>query len=225
MKPDESRLHDVVKKLFATRSDFAGEDAFQRAFAVELGSSERELRAEFEVALFPPRRPPQSAIDDLASRKKPVRIPSEGRDPCARAAKLDILWHTTSGAVPIELKYRPHWNADTYGYMFLKDLHRLERIHTAGGKSVSEVRFALFVTTSPHYWSEAGSREPKPFRIHDGHATPACYWAQYDQNSPDTLWYRYPPFHLANPYRFRWTDLGRAGRYLLVPVFPQTLRG
>jgi hypothetical protein len=139
-----SHLHDVLRNMFSVTSSFQSEGAFQVAFSDAVGRSERELRAAFAPPACPPRRPPQAAIDDLASRKKPIRLPPEGRDPCARAAKLDVVWHSPDGPVPIELKYRTQWNADTYGYMFLKDLHRLERMIAAGGHSpLSEARFAV----------------------------------------------------------------------------------
>ena len=219
----KEHLHAALRRIFDTTTTFESEDAFQAAFADAVGPSERELRASFAPPMHPARRPPQAAIEDLASRKKPIRIPPEGKDPCARAAKLDVLWMSGDGPVPIELKYRTHWNADTYGYMFLKDLHRLERI-TAAGKhtQLSNQRFAIFVTTEPVYWK--GERpEPEPFWLTEGRRIGPRYWAQYDQQSPDTLWYRYPPFYLANAYEFRWHDLGRAGRYLLIRVHPQSM--
>lgn len=211
------RLHEVVRAVFAETTTYPNEEAFQNAFAAALGDCERELRAVFAPAAHPPRRPPQSALDELERRKTPV--PPEGRDPCARAAKLDVLW--TNGAVPIELKYRTLWNADTYGYMFLKDLHRLERMIAAGSHTkLSDKRFAIFVTTEAVYWK--GERpEPEPFWLSDGRRIGPRYWVQYDQKSPDTLWYRYPPFFLSNSYEFTWHDLGRAGRYLLLEVAPQ----
>lgn len=217
----ELHLHGVLRRLFSATPSFAAEDAFQVAFADAVGPCERELRAGFAPAAHPPRRPPQAAIDELARRKTPIRLAPEGRDPCARAAKLDVLWKSMAGTVPIELKYRTQWNADTYGYMFLKDLHRLERMTTAGRHTLSsDGRFAIFVTTESVYWK--GERpEPAPFWLTDGRRIGPRYWVQYDQQSPDTLWYRYPPFFLANSYEFRWHDLGRAGRYLLMRVRPQ----
>jgi len=102
--------------------------------------------------------------------------------------------------------------------MFLKDLHRLERMVAAGAcTTLGEKRFAIFVTTQAVYWK--GERpEPEPFWLTDGRQIRPGYWVQYDQKSPDTLWYRYPPFHLANQYQFTWHDLGRSGRYLLIEV-------
>lgn len=217
----DRQLHAVIESVFSDTPLLASEDAFQAAFADALGDSQRELRASFDPPACPPRRPPQAAIDDLAGRRKPVVIPPEGRDPCARAAKLDVLWSSPVGPVPIELKYRNQWNADTYGYMFFKDLHRLERMVGAGDhRPLAVPRYAIFVTTEAIYWK--GERpEPAPFWLTEGRRIGPRYWAQYDQQSPDTLWYRYPPFYLANTYEFGWRDLGRAGRYLLVRVMPQ----
>jgi hypothetical protein len=41
---------------------------------------------------------------------------------------------------------------------------------------------------------------------------------QYDQTSVRTLWYDYPPFFLANSYRFNWSDAPPFGRFLLMQV-------
>ncbi len=220
--PLVAHLHATLRTVFEASASYRSEDEFQAVFATAVGCSERELRASFAPPSIPAQRPPQAAIEDLVSRKKPIRIPPEGRDPCARAAKLDVLWQSELGAVPIELKYRTHWNADTYGYMFLKDLHRLERMTAAGTHTtLADHRFAIFVTTEAVYWK--GERpEPEPFWLTEGRRLAPRYWVQYDQKSPDTLWYRYPPFYLANDYEFRWHDLGRAGRYLLIDVRPQT---
>jgi len=65
-------------------------------------------------------------------------------------------------------------------------------------RRLSPQRFCLFVTTEPTHCVQ-----------------------QYDQPSPNTLWYSYPPFFLANAYEFRWLDHGRAGRSLVVAVPPQ----
>lgn len=214
------RLHEVLRAVFESATTFPSEDAFQAAFTAALGDCERELRAAFAPPVHPPRRPPLAALDELERRRTPV--PPEGRDPCARAAKLDVLW---AGSVPIELKYRTQWNADTYGYMFLKDLHRLERMVAAGAHTkLSSQRYAIFVTTEAVYWKGARP-EPEPFWLTDGRAIGPRYWVQYDQPSPDTRWYRYPPFYLANSYTFTWHDLGRAGRYLLLEVLPPQAAG
>lgn len=90
----------------------------------------------------------------------------------------------------------------------------------AGGHRLAEKRFAVFVTTESVYWT-GGRPEPEPFWLTDLGGREERTWVQYDQSSPDTLWYSYPPFFLANSYSFRWEDLGAAGRYLLVTVFPQ----
>jgi hypothetical protein len=216
----EQRLRDAVRGVFARTTAYASEDAFQSAFAQHLGSCKRELRAHCAAPLYPWRRPPQSAIDALAGAKQRRVLPPEGRDPCAHGAKLDVLWMTELGPVAIELKYRTKWKSDTYGYMFLKDLHRLERMTMAGTHPLAEQRFAIFVTNESVYW-KGGRPEPEPFWLTDGTRRNAGCWVQYDQTSPDTLWYSYPPFYLANPYTLRWEDLGAAGRYLLVPVTPQ----
>jgi len=123
---------------------------------------------------------------------------------------------------PIELKYCTHWKADTYGYAVLKDIHRLERVDVAGSHAaLSRVRYAIFVTTESVYW-EGRRPEPEPFWLRDGSCTRPGQWFQYDQASPDTRWWRYPPFHLSHGYQFRWESLGPAGRCLLVEVTHQS---
>jgi len=216
-----SHLHGVVRDVFTRTTAFDDEDQFQGAFAAQLGDAERELRATFAPPLHPPRRPPQAAIDELARRKPPIRLDPEGRDPCAKAARLDVLWRSPVGLVPIELKYVKARASDVYGYQVLKDLHRLERMIGAGGhERLSDCRFAIFATTEPVYW-KGGRPEPEPFWLTDGSRRPSRAWIQYDQPSAHTLWYGYPPFYLANSYEFIWQDLGRSGRYLLIEVARQ----
>jgi hypothetical protein len=182
-----SRLHQVVRGVFAGTGTFEDEDQFQAAFVATLGDSERELRATFEPPLYPPRKPPQTAIEELARRSPPVKLDPAGRDPCAKAARLDVLWHSPLGLVPIELKYVKVRSSDVYGYQFLKDLHRLERMVAAGShQELSARRYAIFATTEPVYW-KGGRPEPEPFWLTDGSRRPAQAWVQYDQPSAHTL--------------------------------------
>lgn len=221
MNTTRNDLMQALQSIFAGGKRFADEDQFQAALAKQLGSVERELRANFAAPRHPAKRPPLSAIAALKEKSPEKVLPPEGKDPCARAAKLDLLWHRGGEAVPLELKYVTERKSDVYGYQFLKDLHRLERMTAAGRHTrLASQRFSVFVTTEEVYW--IGKRpEPKPFWLTDGSRIGPKHWVQYDQPSPDTLWYSYPPFHLANAYEFRWEDLGRAGRCLLVEVAPQ----
>lgn len=213
----------AIRHATAGLDESADESSFQAALASELPPSERELRAVFAPALLPPRRPPESAISDLATRTPSRHLPAEGRDPCASQAKLDILWHSPYGAIPIELKFCPKWKADTNGYQFLKDLHRLERLTAVGRHAkLADHRYAAFATREPVYWT-GGRPEPQPFWLTHGRRTEAGYWVQYDQKSPDTLWFSYPPFHLAHSYEFGWHDLHADWKCLLVEVKPQQL--
>lgn len=221
MKNALDDLQQAIDRTLAGGVTYPEEDAFQAALAAQLGGVEREVRAVFAAPLHPPRMPPQTAIAALACDSPPKILPPEGKDPCARAAKLDLLWRRGDDAIPIELKYVTVRKSDVYGYAFLKDLHRLERITGAGAcASVAAERYCVFVTTEPVYWT-GGRPEPAPFWLTDGRRTPTRHWVQYDQQSPNTLWYSYPPFHLANAYEFRWRDHGRAGRSLVVAVRAQ----
>ena len=120
--------------------------------------------------------------------------------------------------MPIELKLATAPKSDVYGYPFLKDLHRLERLRAlAGHGDLSETRFAIFATSEALYWTY-GPPQPVAFRLFDGRSTPAGFWVQYDQPSARTRWFDYPPFHLANAYRFEWREAGTFGRFLMVAV-------
>lgn len=215
-------VFDAITRATAALADKADEYAFQAALATTLHPCERELRASFAPPSIPARRPPQSAIDDLGARKRPRRVPAAGIDPCRPRAKLDLLWESPEGPVAIELKYCAQWKADNNGYLFLKDLHRLERMVAAGRHSaLAVVRFAAFVTKEPVYWR--GERpEPRPFSLAHGRSLESGYWVQYDQTSADTLWFSYPPFYLTNSYEFHWRDLHQGWRCLLVEVRPQS---
>jgi hypothetical protein len=216
--PLYNQMLDAIVRASASLGVTSSEDDFQRLLASQLVPSERELRATFADAAIAPRRPPASAIEDLTRRKLPRVVPPEGVDPCAARAKLDILWHSPTGAVPIELKFCAKWKADTNGYAFLKDIHRLERMIGAGSHvELADYRYAAFVTNESVYWR--GERpEPKPFWLRDGSEFAPGRWVQYDQKSPDTLWYSYPPFYLANPYRRQWRELTPTWKCLLVEV-------
>ena len=216
-------VFDAILRATSGLDAVADEAAFQAALAAALGHCERELRASFAAPLIPPRRPPQSAIDELARRKPPRVLPGDGIDPCAARAKLDILWHSPAGPVPIELKFCSKWKADTNGYQFLKDLHRLERMIAAGThRPLAEIRLAAFVTNERVYWR--GERpEPQPFWLSEGRQLGGGYWVQYDQQSADTLWRSYPPFFLANEYELKWRDLRPTWKCLLVEVRPQSV--
>ena len=210
-----------IRRATAILGESADESAFQASLASVLGSCERELRASFAPPALPPRRPPQSAIDELAARKSARRLPQDGVDPCAARAKLDILWQSPSGYLPIELKYCAERKADTNGYQFLKDLHRLERMVAAGAHSkLTERRFAAFATKEAVYW-RGGRPEPEPFWLTHGRRISRGYWVQYDQKSPDTLWLSYPPFFLANAYEFDWQNLHAGWKCLLIEVTSQ----
>ncbi|MBM3974073.1 MAG: hypothetical protein FJ301_08240 [Planctomycetes bacterium] len=216
-----SDLQRALASVLAGGARFPDEDRFQAALAEALGSVERELAASFDAPRLPPKRPPSSAIEALARAQPPKALPPEGKDPCARGAKLDLLWRRGDEAIPLELKYVTERKSDVYGYAVLKDMHRLERMRAAGSHPrLSAQRFCVFVTTEPVYWT-GGRPEPAPFWLQEGRRIGPAYWVQYDQPSPNTLWYSYPPFFLANAYEFRWLDHGRAGRSLVVAVPPQ----
>jgi hypothetical protein len=212
----------AVERATFQLAPVADEDALQATVADSLGSCERELAAVFFPPRFRPRHPPISAIEALAVGSPSIKLPPEGKDPCSADARLDILWNSPFGFAAIELKYCAERKADNIGYYFLKDLHRLERLRRAGSHDIlADARFAIFVTKEPVYW-RGGRPEPQPFWLTHGRRIESEYWVQYDQKSPNTLWYSYPPFFLANSYDLAWQDLQSPWRCLIVQVQPQT---
>jgi hypothetical protein len=228
-RASEERLANIVAELnrvvgyLIAESQIHEERAFQVAFAERLGNCHRELKMHLAAPALKPRRPSAQDIDECLRKGK--RLPVTGRDPCEGSRrKLDVLWHSSEGHIPIELKFRVKWNVDTYGYEFLKDLHRLERLTGIEGPwSPAAQRFAIFVTNIGDYWDSGRTREPEPFRLRDGTSRPGGYWVQYNQPSAATRWFDYPPFYLANTYTFHWRDLSRQFKALVVPVAPQGL--
>lgn len=80
---------------------------------------------------------------------------------------------------------------------------------SAGRHQLADQRFAIFITDDAVYW-RGGRPEPEPFWLSHSSRREARCWVQCDQQSPDTLWYSYPPFYLAKSYTFKWEDLGTA---------------
>lgn len=219
------RLVEHVRAVCALHKEFVNEEEFHLAMSERLGTCANKVRVAFAPPRLAARRPTADDIHEC-SRKGKLLVP-EGKDPCAGSrVALDILWNVEGESVPIELKYRPHWNSDVYGYAFLKDLHRLERIQAPNGEwEPADHRYAVFLTPVADYWSGGSTREPRPFRLTHAHSTPARYWVQYDQPSAVTRWHEYPPFFLWHPYSFAWHDVGAAGRCLIVRVSPQGGQG
>ena len=217
-----SVIIEHVRAACTGQSDFTNEKGFHIALGHQLTTCDKNVRVSFALPKIPPHQPPPSDIKACASKGK--ALPPGGKDPCegSRSA-LDILWHCDAGHVPIELKYRSHWNSDVYGYGFLRDLHRLERLQgPIDSLDPTEHRYAVFVTPVRDYWIDSPTREPEPFRLTNGRSIPAGYWVQYNQPSAATRWYDYPPFYLCNPYTFLWHDLnGKHGRCLVVRVMAQ----
>lgn len=214
----ESRLREAVTQSAEHEDVLSSEDRFQELLATELGDCERELRMVFDPPSILPMNPSTADLTELGNRGKD--FPPGGKDPCSGSVrKLDLLWNTDHGLIPIELKAVAERQVDAYSYYFLKDLHRLERLREVeGNDSISSRRFAIFLTKASEYWSHS-TPEPEVFRLSHGRSLPRRWWVQFTQDSPVTRWVGdYPPFHLARGYRFEWTDLGNGMRYLLTEV-------
>jgi hypothetical protein len=211
------RLSEAVRTVLTAPPSPCDEADFQDRLAAALGTRDIELRMVFDPPAFAPRPPGADAVAACAAKGR--SLDNTGRDPCSGSLrKLDALWHVEGQHVPVELKLVNVRKSDVYSYDVLNDIHRLERLRSAGGlEDLADVRFVVFASREPAYWTDAPP-EPEPFRLFDGRATPARHWVQYNQKSPVTLWHKYPPFHLANPYVFKWRDAGWFGRFLLVSV-------
>ena len=216
-----STIVDHVRAICTGRPIFSDEADFHNLFACELPESSCNVSTSFAPPRIPPLRPTFADIEECQRKGKP--LPPKGKDPCrGKRTALDVLWHRNGYHIPIELKYRPHWNSDVYGYGFLKDLHRLERLQRPIGQwKPTKHRYAVFLTPVPDYWTTGPSREPEPFRLTEGRSIPAGYWVQYNQSSAATRWYDYPPFFLCNSYTLLWHDIGKHGRCLVVRVKEQ----
>lgn len=192
------------------------EDGFVLSLSQQLGACfPANAGVEFHPPLHPPKPPPAGVADEH-------RIPPEGKDPCGgRRRKVDLVWNRDGSSIPIEVKFRTKWNVDSYGYYFLLDLHRLERLAALHGQPVADERFALFVTSVDDHWDARKSKDHAPLRVSHGRMITRRHWVQYDQPSMRTRWVDYPPFYLANPYTLTWTPLSGGFKALLVAVQSQ----
>jgi hypothetical protein len=160
----------------------------------------------------------------------PAGIPSI--DVCDKGRgtrRCDLLLRSGESTAVIELKYRRHtrWSGtyvgsavpqqtpvDTYGYYYLKDLHRLERLErvdSSDGPIRPTHRYALFISNDPFEYEGQVPHDALSLR---DRTLPAGSVVQYNAHtargkptSPKTLWRDYPPFCLANAYRIEWQDL------------------
>lgn len=239
-------LFDVLRGILDGRP-LDGEDALKERLAGCLTTSRRELRMHFHPAAVPSDPPPKSAISfcrSYESEKYPdgIELPANGWDACMSKRplgdgsfapakrRLDILWDREGQHIALELKYRAKWTGDTYGYDFLKDLHRLERLreaedrHSGTRRGPTPIRVAIFVSAISNYWT--GQKEPETFHL-KGFREGRCAMVQYPKHrkrplgptSPLTLWHVYVPFYLVNDYTFTWQEVGDGlHRALVVPV-------
>lgn len=98
-------IASAVEAVCNSKATYADESLFQVALAEHLGNCKRELMMEFAPPRLLPRKPPTSAMAECAAKGK--TLSPEGKDPCSGSRrKLDILWHSSHGAIPIELKAR-----------------------------------------------------------------------------------------------------------------------
>ena len=144
---------------------------------------------------------------------------------------MDILWRPGHESVAVELKLRritgwtgtyvdgatllPRQPVDTYGYYFLKDLHRLERLvslASSQGEMVPDRRFALFLSNDPY---EYEGRVPHDALALYERTIKSSHRVQYNATnrvagrptSENTLWRDYPPFYLRGEYPIQWIEM------------------
>jgi len=226
-----SIIRKAIQRALEIHGYFSNEDGrkskedkidLQCALVEQLGpeSCERELAVEFHEAGIPPPTPPTH----LAPAKDVCQATGANR-------KIDILWRVNGCLVAIELKLRrvtrwsgsfsdgailrPRKPVDTYGYLFLKDLHRLERLaaaHSSLGRAIPDRRFAVFLSNDPY---EFEGRVPHdslalyPRQLHSGHLAQFNHTNRVSgrPTSENTLWISYPPFHLSSAYHIDWITL------------------
>jgi hypothetical protein len=210
----ESAMREAVEAVCADPENYVSENRFQEALAAQLGGAPRELLMTFDP---PPISPQLPSVEDIAyCAERNRKLSPAGKDPCdGRSRKLDILWND----IPIELKSVVEVKADVYGYYFLKDVHRLERLSgVATGESLSITRYSIFVSGASTCWEPINSTAPQ---VYDKKVLESGHWVQYEQPSALTRWLDYPPFYLAGRYQLNWTPLPNGAKYLLVKVQKQ----
>ncbi len=224
-------IEAAIQRALQTHGYFSNEDGrkckedkidLQLALVKELGadSCERELPAMFCAPGIQPTAPPSHL--------------GRAKDVCAKRGKsrrLDILMRFNGSLIAIELKLRrvtkwsghyesgdslyPREPVDTYGYEFLKDLHRLERltsVKSKHGKVIPDRRFAVFLSNDPYEFEgqvphdnlALYARQLKP-----GHLAQFSHTSRRTgrPTSENTLWKDYPPFHLCSGYAINWIEL------------------
>jgi len=207
-----NRVVAVLTEICANVDNYSTEAILQEVLAAKLPGSLRELTANFSDHPIAPMTPSPDEVRVCVEKGRQITI--QGKDPCdGRQRKVDILWEY----VPIELKSVTTLKSDVYGYQFLKDIHRMERLVSLEGvDEISDYRLCIFVASDPAIWKRIeGYKAPQ---VYNGMIVEPGYWVQYQQNSPVTRWYDYPPFYIAGSYRIEWEPLPLGAKYLLVEV-------
>ncbi len=207
-----NRVVSALTEVCAISSNYSTEAIFQEALAVKLPGSFRELTAIFSDPPITPKAPGSDEVRVCVEKGRQITL--KGKDPCdGRLRRVDILWE----GVPIELKSVTTLKSDVYGYQFLKDIHRMERLVALEEvEIISENRLCIFVASDPDIWKRIeGYKAPQ---VYDGMIIEPGHWVQYQQKSPVTHWYDYPPFYIAGSYTIEWISLHFGARYLLVEV-------
>ena len=215
----QAHLINACKSILANYGYFDTENEFEKALCNRFGEKNcaRQVYVErFDEATFPPPEPPDGLLSIDVCAKKGAR-------------KLDVLWRLERFNVALELKYqrcvewegtfkghavfRPGW-ADSLGYLFLKDIHRLERLRSVlveGRAVVPDRRFCIFLANEPKNFHDQSVHDAISLR---NRTISAPHRVQYNLTKPNgqptslnTLWRDYPPFYLANSYDLNWIDL------------------
>lgn len=208
------RIVSALTEVCANANNYSTEAILQESLAAKLLDSLRELTAIFSTPPIAAKTPSPDEVKICVDKGR--KITEAGKDPCdGRQRKIDILWE----GIPIELKSVTTLKSDVYGYQFLKDIHRMERLKALeGADEISKYRLCIFVASDPAIWKKIeGYKAPQ---VYDGMVAESGHWVQYQQKSPVTRWYDYPPFYLLGNYKIEWKPLPHEARYLMVEVGP-----
>ena len=158
-----------------------------------------------------------------------VRLEVDPRPGASRRKFLDI-W-LPKERIAIELKYatrglqldhsgesfalRDHGAQDQRRYDFLKDIHRLENMHSIPG--LCKAGHAVLLTNDSSYWTPPRNRGTvdSAFRLHEGRTVSGeLAWAAHAGSG--TVRSRESPLQIKGSYRFQWQEYSN---------FPEMSRG
>jgi len=215
----------ILKKLLAVKGFFCDELQLVDTVAEHLGSQPVATRevpiGDFQAPRFEPPSPPPdvSSPDDVLAKHS------------SKSRRLDLLWRRGASDIALEFKYQRliNWrgshhgksielagwsSADYNGYLFLKDIYKLERlisVNVQGKEVVPDLRFVVFLCNNP---LDIEGRTPHQALSLKNRTLRRGHTVEYNAHKPDgsetsaqTRWLDYPPFRLAGEYQLQWIGL------------------